>query len=169
LKGRKRYCPYCGGILVTRTSEERIRLYCENERRFVYENPIPAATGLVLDKNGHVLLVLRSREPGRNRWSLPGGFVETGESPVAAARRELEEETGIRAYEPALIDVIYQESEFYQTSLLIIGYHFAKHEGKIRAGDDAEEVRFFSREDFPELAFDSHLAIIDKFMGIRRL
>lgn len=160
----KRFCPYCGGALTTRENEGRARLFCVNEDRFVYENPIPAATGLVLDGRGRILLVLRNKEPGKNQWGLPGGFVETGESPEQAARRELEEEAGIKASGATLIDVIYQESDFYRSCLLIIGYHFMRHEGEIRAGDDAEEVRFFDPGELPDMAFESHRALIDRYM-----
>lgn len=164
----KRYCPYCGAPLATRENEGRARLYCRNEERFVYENPIPAATALVLNTQGRILLVLRNKEPGKNQWGLPGGFVETGESPAEAAKRELEEETGITAFGPKLIDVIYQESDFYRSCLLIIGYHFSGHEGEIRAGDDADEVRFFDPGELPELAFESHRAIIDRYLETRK-
>ncbi|UCF05728.1 MAG: NUDIX hydrolase [bacterium] len=163
MESTKRYCPYCGASLGTKVEEGRQRLYCNDEERFVYENPIPASTGLLLDEQGRILLVLRNREPGLNKWALPGGFVENGESPVDAARRELEEEAGVKVSEPSLIDIIYQESEFYKTSLLIIGYHFTRFEGEIRAGDDAEEVQFFDRRRLPDLAFDSHRTLIDTY------
>jgi len=163
----KKYCPYCGLPLGTRTQEGRPRLYCESEERFVYENPIPAATGLVIDGEGRILLVLRSREPGLNEWALPGGFVEDGESPVDAAARELWEETGLRVSESSLIDVIYQESKFYRISLLIIGYHFDEFSGDITPGDDAAEARFFRSSELPPLAFESHRAIIDAFLESR--
>jgi 8-oxo-dGTP diphosphatase len=44
----------------------------------------------------HVLLVKRKRWPYEGRWAIPGGFVQMDESLELAARRELEEETGIR-------------------------------------------------------------------------
>lgn len=160
----KRYCPYCGHPLGTRKVEGRIRPYCEKEERFVYENPIPAATALITDGSGHLLLVLRNRPPGINRWALPGGFVETGESPSEAARRELKEETGLSAYDPSLIDIIYQNSDFYKTALLIIGYHFMRFEGEITAGDDADDVQFFKTNDLPPLAFESHRVLIETFL-----
>ena len=163
MKSERRFCPYCGAPLGEREGEGRLRLFCESENRFVYENPIPAATALVQDESGHILLVLRNREPGKNQWALPGGFVETGENPGAAARRELKEETGLEAFEPTLIDIIYQESDFYRVSLLIIGYHFARYEGETRAGDDAEDARFYPPDELPELAFESHREIIETF------
>jgi 8-oxo-dGTP diphosphatase len=165
MKIEKGYCPYCGSPLGTTEREGRVRPYCEGEGRIIYENPIPAATGVIVDPGGRLLLVMRNREPGRGRWALPGGFVETGESPVEAAVRELQEETGLEASAPTLIDIIHHESEFYGTSLLVIGYHFGSFDGNPRPGDDADEVRFFEREDIPELAFESHRLIIDRFFS----
>lgn len=45
----------------------------------------------------HVLLIKRRWEPFRNKWAIPGGHVNPGETFYAAALRELEEETGVKA------------------------------------------------------------------------
>ena len=163
MKSEKSYCPYCGLPLGTTEWDGRMRSYCEAEKRIIYENPIPASTGVVVDPDGRLLLVRRNREPGMNGWALPGGFIETGESPVEAAVRELQEETGLDVSDPTLIDIIHQESVFYKTSLLIIGYHFGQFEGEMEPGDDAEEVRFFGRGEIPPLAFESHRLLEDRF------
>jgi len=163
----KKYCTWCGKPLTTKTEDGRTRLYCEAEERFLYENPVPASTAVLFDDEGRILLVLRNREPGAGEWSLPGGFVENGESPEDAAKRELLEETGLTAYGPALIDVIYQESVFYGTCLLIIGYSFEGFSGDITAGDDADDARFFPVDELPPLAFESHKIIAMKALARR--
>lgn len=158
----KKFCPWCGEPLSTKTEDGRVRLYCKAEERYLYENPVPASTAVLFDDEGRILLVLRNREPGAGEWSLPGGFVENGESPEDAAKRELEEETGLSAYGPSLIDIIYQESVFYGTCLLIIGYSFEGFTGDITPGDDASDAKFFPIDELPQLAFESHRTILMK-------
>ena len=68
---------------------------------FTYEYPRPALTVdcVVLgvdEENLKVLLIQRDLDPFEGRWALPGGFVHVDEPLEEAARRELEEETGLR-------------------------------------------------------------------------
>ena len=163
----KKYCTWCGKPLTTKREDGRVRLYCEAEKRYLYENPVPASTAVLFDDEGRILLVLRNREPGAGEWSLPGGFVENGESPEDAAKRELIEETGLSAAGPSLIDVIYQESVFYGTCLLIFGYLFEGFSGDIVAGYVADEARFFPIDELPPLAFESHRTIVMKAVSGR--
>lgn len=158
------FCPSCGSRLEKRDREGRSRLYCAAEDSFVYENPLPAVTAAVRSENGDILLVRRKIEPGKGRWALPGGFIELQESPVDAARRELMEECGIQVSGPSLIDILYQESRFYGTSILIIGYSFDGFEGNPAAGDDASEIGFFDPKKPPKLAFEAHRRMIEHFL-----
>ncbi|MCU0638934.1 MAG: NUDIX domain-containing protein [Candidatus Krumholzibacteria bacterium] len=162
MKERWQYCPFCGRELSKMMDEGRERIFCVPEKRFIYDNPVPASTAVVFDDKGRILLVLRNREPGSGRWALPGGFIEIGESPAAAAARELEEETGVRGCDPVLVDVIHEESEFYGTSLVITGYRFEKSSGAPVAGDDADDAAFFELDALPPLAFRSHELLIRK-------
>ena len=54
------------------------------------------AVSAAIFRDGKVLLVRRSRSPGKGFYSFPGGRVEFGESLHTALHREVDEETGLR-------------------------------------------------------------------------
>jgi 8-oxo-dGTP diphosphatase len=64
-----------------------------------YQNPVPSAAVAVAHpaQPGSVLVLKRRIAPGVGLWCIPGGFIRYGESPEAAAVRELREEVGIEA------------------------------------------------------------------------
>jgi ADP-ribose pyrophosphatase YjhB (NUDIX family) len=90
--------------------------------------PVPAASA-ALFRQGAVLLVQRRTPPYADRWTLPGGHIEFGESPAEAARRELREETGLDMENPVLccaLDFLVRGSES-ETHFLILVHagHYA--------------------------------------------
>jgi ADP-ribose pyrophosphatase YjhB (NUDIX family) len=60
------------------------------------QRPIAATIAAVV-RDGRVLLVQRANPPDQGRWAFPGGKIDAGEGVLAAAARELLEETGVRA------------------------------------------------------------------------
>jgi 8-oxo-dGTP diphosphatase len=84
-------CPRCRHDL--EREEKTVR--CPNCGLSVYANPAPTASALVLDDRGRVLLARRAGDPGAGLWDLLGGFIDEGEEPLAALRRELVEETAL--------------------------------------------------------------------------
>ena len=151
----KRYCPFCARRLVQRHVEGRRRLFCEACATPIYENPIPATCLVVVDPSGRILLVKRSVDPKKGRWCLPGGFMENGEAPEAAALRELSEETGLNGRIERLLGVRSSPSDLYDT-ILMVGFLVTDYQGKLAAGDDAEDVAFFGPARLPDIAFDTH-------------
>ncbi len=61
--------------------------------------------GMVIKENNKILLVKRKRDPGKGRWSVPGGLLELGEKARDGAIREVREETGLDTEIDRLIDV----------------------------------------------------------------
>ena len=91
-----KYCCECGHVLVRRwiTSEQRERSVCESCGITHYENPKVIVCGIVCWRD-KLLLCRRANEPGRNKWMVPGGFLECGETLEGGAARETREETGV--------------------------------------------------------------------------
>ena len=62
--------------------------------------------GAIVLHEGRVLLVKRGHAPGLGLWSVPGGLVDLGETTVDAARREVDEETGLKVRIAGLVGVL---------------------------------------------------------------
>lgn len=88
-------------------------------------------------RDGQVLLLERVKEPFPGHWVAPGGKLEPGESPVECAVRELREETGLRARDPALRGVITETSPRADWQWLIFAYVVRRFDGEV-AGDQRE-------------------------------
>ena len=156
---KKTYCHYCGTALTERSCEGAIRLYCKQCKIPIYENPVPATCIVVVDSKERILLVKRSVEPRKGFWCLPGGFMELGETPERAALRELNEETGLSGKIEMLLGVTSNQSDLYDT-VLMIGYLVKNYTGTLKAGDDASDAACFHPDQLPEIAFKSHSRFI---------
>jgi 8-oxo-dGTP diphosphatase len=64
-----------------------------------------AGVSVAVFRGSAVLLIQRGKGPYKGLWSLPGGAIRWGEGALAAARRELEEETGLHAAYLTLGDI----------------------------------------------------------------
>jgi len=132
--------------------------------------PIPAV-GLFVVKDGRVLLVRRGNEPGRGKWSLPGGRVRFGERSEDAAVREMREETGLEVRLRKVVDVVDvfwrgPEGELLE-HFVIVDFEAEVVGGELRASDDAIDARWFSPEELEGLEMtDSTKEFLERhFLG----
>ncbi len=139
--------------------EDRKRLVCPECGWVNYENPLPSVVIFVKNRGNKILLIKRGVEPGKGKWALPSGFIESDESPEETALRELYEETGISGRIKRLIGVYSEPTETYGR-VLLIAYEAEFLDGHPKPGSDTVEVGFFSREEMPDIPFASHNAII---------
>ena len=106
--------------------------------------PIPAASVIVTDGAGSILLVQRGREPGRGLWAFPGGRIKPGETPAQAASRELFEETGIAIAPDTLCLIGHRLTA--GTPVFEIAVHVGTSTARPVAGDDAADARFVTAD-----------------------
>jgi 8-oxo-dGTP diphosphatase len=128
---------------------------------FSYEYARPALTVdcvvFGLDENDlKVLLIQRKLHPFQHGWALPGGFVRIDETIDDAARRELEEEAGVRdVYLEQLYTFGTLDRDPRERVVTVAYYALAKlSDHRIRAATDAMGVGWFGLDDLPKLAFD---------------
>jgi 8-oxo-dGTP diphosphatase len=147
------YCPQCGTSLVKLERFGRFRPVCPGCDWIFFSNP-RVAVGVLIEKDGKVLLVRRAVNPQKGRWTFPAGFVDAGEHPMSAAERECLEETGLQVRITNLIDVVAEQAH-PRGAHIIIFYQAEILDGQPNPGDDVDSVDFFHREQLPPLAFPS--------------
>ena len=128
----------------------------------MHRNPALAVDVVVVDGN-KILLVKRRRRPHQGKWALPGGFVEYGETVEAAAKREIQEETGI-VIDLSEILGVYSDPERdprgHTVSVVFVG---EKVGGQLQGGDDAADAKWYDMNNLREeqLAFDHEMVVQD--------
>jgi 8-oxo-dGTP diphosphatase len=125
---------------------------------------VPCAGAVVRDDAGRLLLVQRGREPGRGRWSLPGGRVEPGETAAEAAVREVREETGLDVAAGELVGRVERPGPGGVT-YVIDDIACTVQGGRLRPGDDADDARWVEAADLAILPLSEGL--LDALTGWR--
>lgn len=120
-----------------------------------HKNPALAVDCVVFNEAGELLLIQRKNDPFKGMYALPGGFVDYGESTEAAALRELQEETGVKATEAKLIGVYSDPNRDPRGHVVSAAYLIEFPSGaEVQAGDDAATVQFVKEWKSLEFAFD---------------
>jgi 8-oxo-dGTP diphosphatase len=120
------------------------------------EQRIRCVGAVLFDDEGRLLLIRRAHEPGRGRWSVPGGRVEAGETDHRAVLREVAEETGL------IVEVIRLLGNVQLPApdgavFDVYDYICRPAGGTLSAGDDAEEIRWCDAETLATLPVVSGL------------
>ena len=131
-------------------------------RRDYYDDPdapvanslVPAASAIVVDEAGRILL---HRRQDNNRWALPGGKMELGESVSGCAIREVHEETGLDVEPVAVVGIYsdpkhvfaYDDGEVRQEFSICLECRITG--GSLAASDESYEVEFHAPSDIERL------------------
>jgi 8-oxo-dGTP diphosphatase len=130
--------------------------------KYIYDWPRPtvsvdAAVFAVFRNKAKLLLINRKNEPFKDKWALPGGFVDIDEELDDAVARELAEETGlaeVRLEQIHTFGNVGRDPRGRQITILFMGIASKEHQ-KLKAGDDAAEAKWFNIGKLPkDLAFD---------------
>ncbi|WP_345774018.1 NUDIX hydrolase [Paenibacillus sp. H1-7] len=170
-KMRYPFCPKCGGRLRLNENNETSKPpICTSCGFIFYKNPTAGVAVLVL-RDGKVLLGKRRRGYSyEGLWCVPCGHVEWEEDVNDAATREFKEETGLTVD----ITSVYTVTSNYGERFIGTGFHKPAAQsvliwyfgkiigGQLAAGDDLEEVKFFSYSELPVLAFPTHEFVLNK-------
>ena len=131
-------------------------------KQYTYRYPRPALTvdcvvfGLDGQDTLKVLLIQRQLPPYQDQWALPGGFVHMDESLEAAARRELQEETGLQGVFLEQLYTFGDTGRDPRDRVVSVAYYALINltEHNIQAATDARDAAWFPVNQLPALAFD---------------
>jgi 8-oxo-dGTP diphosphatase len=118
------------------------------------QSPIATAHAVVF-REDRALLIKRAREPGKGRWSVPGGMIELGETICKAAQRELREECGIEIELGKVVNVldniVTDEKDHIRFHYVVIHLLARYVSGDVHPDSDASEVRWATCEELDTL------------------
>jgi 8-oxo-dGTP diphosphatase len=114
-------------------------------KRLYPDQPV-VGIGAVIIQEGKIALIKRGNEPGKGKWSIPGGLVELGEKIESAVIRETKEEVCLDVENPQLVDVVdnvdVDEHGKVKYHYIIVDYLVHVKAGIIQAASDAAELRW---------------------------
>lgn len=173
-----RFCPVCSSPYskdIIENAYNKKSYSCSNCQYVLYLNPKPTVGAIIVNEN-KLLLVKRIWHPFRGFWQLPGGFINYGETPVEALKRELKEELDV---EVEVMKLYHIDEDKYQNfisedcfeiySFLPITY-LARLKGRsiyhMKISDDVAGAKFFDFNQIPfdKIAFSSQKLLIKKFI-----
>lgn len=157
------FCPICGTALDRRQRTGAVRPVCPKCDHTVYFDP-KVAVVVVIFQNDRILMIKRAQDPKKGFWALPAGFVDAGEDPQAAARREALEETGLIVKIDRLMDVFHTPDDGGMADI-VIAYAASITGGTLHADDDAEAADWFDKTRIPELAFLPSQRIVERWVA----
>ena len=147
-----RFCSQCGAhtSLSVPPGDDVSRYVCDACGHIHYQNP-KIVVGTIPQWEDRVVLCRRAIEPGYGRWTLPGGFLETGETLEQGARRETMEECG------ADVDIcsLYAVYSLPHVDQVYMMFCAPMRDAHVARGTESLDVRLFRHGDIPwdDLAF----------------
>lgn len=105
----------------------------------------------------------RGEEPYRGRWDLPGGFVEAGETPLDAVRREIHEETGLEVGEATMLGAYTSRYGDGGKWTVDVAFHCQALSSALDLSAESSDAAWVSLEEMPPLAFAGERSAFEDF------
>ena len=156
------FCGECGSPL-QQSPGENGHLHCGFCGYIHYRNPLPAVALIVHDED-RILLVKRAVPPKKDMLSLPGGFLETGETPLECGLRELMEETSLELTDSRLFGLETDITAY--GGILLVAFEVIGWKGTAKPGDDASAVKWVPIREVPHLAFEAHNKLVKQLQNM---
>jgi 8-oxo-dGTP diphosphatase len=126
---------------------------------YTYKYPHPSVTTdcVIFGFDGttiKVLLIQRGIEPFKGKWAFPGGFMKIDETAEDCAKRELEEETGLKNTSVEQFYTFTDVNRDPRERVITIAHYALVRLSEVKGGDDATFAQWFSMDEIPSLAFD---------------
>ena len=158
-----RFCPACGHLLALQQRLGALRPVCDACDHVVFFDP-KVAVAAWIRQDARLLLVRRRGDPLAGFWAMPAGFMEYDEHPEAALRREVLEETGLHVEVERLLQLFHTPADGGLANLVLV-YETDVRGGDLLAGDDADAVDWFRRDQLPPLAFLPTQALVRRWQA----
>ena len=130
--------------------------------------PLLTADCVAIDARDRVLLIRRKNPPHVGHYALPGGFVDVGETVEDACRRELMEETGVKAGKLQLVGVYSDPRRDSRFHTAAVAFMTRIRSAKAVAGDDAAAAEWVADWRKQDLAFDHARILRDAMKLLQR-
>lgn len=129
------------------------------EHQYCYKYPRPSVTAdcVIFGFDGvaiKVLLIQRGIEPFKGKWAFPGGFMKLDETAEECAKRELEEETGLKNVSVEQFYTFSEVNRDPRERIITVAHYALVKLSEVRGGDDAASAKWFALNEVPCLAFD---------------
>ena len=125
--------------------------------------------GALIVRDGGILF---QRRTDNGKWGLIGGLVEMNETYEEAALREVREETGLEVKLDSFLGIFHNHDMVWSNgdAAHVISAMFTAEivSGEPRIDEESYELRFFGKDELPELFAEDHIAALDAYYrGVR--
>ena len=125
--------------------------------------------GALIIRDGRILF---QRRTDNGKWGLIGGLLEMNETYEQAALREIREETGLEVRLDSFLGIFHNHDMVWANGdaahVISAVYTAEIVSGEPRIDAESFELRFFGKDEFPELFAEDHIAALEAWRsGIR--